>query len=234
MKIAIVIPARLDSKRFPNKLIQPYNDTTILQYVHNICSATEYDTYVATEDEQIASLFTYNTIQASGNNGTERCANAARNIGYDGIINVQGDFVGVTPELITAVARELSKQMRGSGRTVITAHDTLADADINDRNNVKVILARPHSHTPIRGTSAVDDVLWFTREPISYGEHHFGIYGYQKSDLEYYMDFTESAAETSESLEQLRWLEIGFKFKSIHYYLDNPVSSINVAEDLKK
>lgn len=214
IRTAIIIPARLASTRFPAKLIRPIHGIPLVEHVYLICVESGLDTYIATEDTDIAELFPYNVIRASGNNGTERCMNAAKKLDYDFFINVQGDFVGVTADVITGVRQMLIEH---SG-AIVTAH-----TDNPAPNDVNIILQE--FSDPAQAT-------WFTRAQVSYGYKHLGIYGFSKTNLMDYNQHFPSEAEKAEHLEQMRWMDMGVPMLSVEAE-NMAVSDINTPDDLE-
>lgn len=99
--LAILIPARYNSSRFPGKMLELFDGIPLVRRVYNTCVSTGIDTYVLTDDERIASVVP-NSIMTSSEcaNGTERCASVVDRLDYSSFINVQGDMIDVTPNMI--------------------------------------------------------------------------------------------------------------------------------------
>ena len=224
--VAIIIPARLDSKRFPNKPLALIDGVPMIKHVHDICQGTiGAHVYVATEDEEIAQLFDYNVINASGHNGTARCMNAAKHLDYDVIINVQGDFVGVTPIII----EDVIEHTKNNPDSVVTAHTPM---DVFNPNDVHIIQRRPKTTEELISPLHTDAV-WFTRNHIQYGDKHLGIYGFSRELLMRYGDCVAGENEIAERLEQIRWIDMGIPFKSVYGWSSAPVLDINSPSDLE-
>lgn len=220
IRTAIVIPARLESTRFPNKLLSDMEGMTLIERVYETCEKTGLPVYVATDSEDIADLFPFNVIVTFSKcrNGTERVAAAATQLGYDRYINVQGDMIGATVPMIMDHAESPILER------VNTTVTELFKVDIADPNTVKVIKTSEHAH-------------WFTRQPMPYADKHLGIYSYSSNLLKRYAEvIDETTGEVAEKLEQLRWLQsinepIYLKY---HKRVHNRIYSIDTPDDLIK
>lgn len=217
MTTAILIPARYASTRFPGKMMAKLNGVPLVEHVYNKCAATGLDTYVLTDHQDI-----YNYLGASkclwtteAENGTERCMQVIDEVlQYDRYINVQGDMPDITPEIIFAVEGELKKNS-----DVATAYTTMDFNLRNDPNSVKMIHNRGRAH-------------WFLRASLMYGDHHLGIYGYNREAKIMYTTSTKFVEEDIEKLEQLRWIQNGIKIGVVEVEFDG--IEINTPEDLEK
>ena len=215
MNTAIVIPARLASTRFPNKMLAELNGVPLIQHVFNRCKETELPTYVVTPDKEIVEVIgKENTILVGdAENGTARCALAADYINYANFINVQGDMPDITAKIITDVARLLGKY------GVVTAYTKMTDEQRNDPNTVKIL----HNNRTAK---------WFGRGITGYGDHHLGIYGYRNHVLNDYGNLERYPEEEIEQLEQLRWIQNDVKMGVVEVEFNG--IEINTEEDLDK
>jgi 3-deoxy-manno-octulosonate cytidylyltransferase (CMP-KDO synthetase) len=194
---AIVIPARIDSTRLPGKMLLPLNGVPLIKYVYNKCQGAGFDTFVLTDSRRVAHLFPYSNVVYTGDadNGTDRCCQALEDKKldkYNRIINVQGDMPDITPEIIRRVEWQLNYHQ------LSTAYTTMTEEQRADPNSVKVIHNREHVH-------------WFGRGITGYGDHHLGVYGYRRDVLEMYKHLPACPEENIEKLEQLRWLQHGYR-----------------------
>jgi len=220
-KTAIIIPARIDSTRYPEKmLVKVDNMHCLVQRVKHWCDcAHDPDhVYVATDSKKIASLFPDNVIMTSEScrNGTERIVEAMyalEKMGkhYNKFINVQGDMID--PPITTF--RDISNLL--DYNDVVTVVAPMEDKDRNNPNSVKAI---HNGH----------QAQWFCRAPLNYGDWHLGIYGYTKPALAQYPFLEIMRPELEESLEQLRWLNNNVKI-AITYTEEN-AEEINTPLDL--
>lgn len=215
MKTAIVIPARLESTRFPEKMLAKVTkEHSLIQRVHHWCCCfhDKEDVYVATDSKKIASLFPGKSILTSSNcvNGTARVAEAAKDLDYENIINVQGDMIDVPPVFDMLIGRLLNYD-------VATVYTHFNDKQRQDPNSVKMV----HN---------LMTAQWFARGITGYGDWHLGIYAYKKSALMAYNYLTVYEPEMYESLEQLRWLQNGYQIGVVH--TNEPTAEINTKEDL--
>ena len=216
MTTAILIPARYNSSRFPGKMMEKLNGVPLVEHVYNICAATGLDTYVLTDHQDI-----YNYIGANrclmtqdAENGTERCMQVIDEVlQYDRYINVQGDMPDITEDIIRAVEKELQRS------DVSTAYTPMDFNLRSDPNSVKMIHSRGRAH-------------WFLRASLTYGDHHLGVYGYNREAKAMYNASTKYIEEDIEKLEQLRWIQNGMRIGAVEVEFDG--IEINTPEDLEK
>lgn len=216
MTTAILIPARYASTRYPGKMLAELNGVPLVEHVYNRCAATGLDTFVLTDHQSI-----YNHMGASkcimtkdAENGTERCMQVIDEVlQYDRYINVQGDMPDITEDIIRKVEIELERS------DVATAY-TPMDLDLrNDPNSVKMIHSRGRAH-------------WFLRASLTYGDHHLGVYGYNREAKAMYNASSKYAEEDIEKLEQLRWIQNGVKIGVVEVAFNG--IEINTPQDLER
>jgi 3-deoxy-manno-octulosonate cytidylyltransferase (CMP-KDO synthetase) len=216
MTTAILIPARYASTRFPGKMMAKLNDVPLVEHVYNRCAATGLDTYVLTDHREIYNYLGGRRciITQEADNGTERCMQVIDEIlNYDRYINVQGDMPDITEDIIRSVEEELERS------DVATAY-TPMNLDLrNDPNSVKMIHSRGRAH-------------WFLRASLTYGDHHLGVYGYNREAKAMYTASRKFVEEDIEKLEQLRWIQNGIKIGVVEVEFDG--IEINTPEDLEK
>lgn len=215
MKVAILIPARMESTRFPGKALVDILGTSLIMRVYHqaMKSWASPDVYVATDSPDIANHVTSNggkvILTASHHiSGTDRIIEAASKIDADIIINVQGDEPLIDPEQINQLITLLQRDMVLIG-TMCTPIYT--STELFDYNVVKLVKTNS------------DKVLYFSRQAIpahrdlKYEEwinnaqyyKHLGIYGFKKLALDAIKALPPSRLENAESLEQLKWLDNG-------------------------
>lgn len=230
---AIIIPARLNSSRLPRKLL--LDDTGFPLIWHTIKRALESFTaeivLVATEDDELADIVSgfglsnvYCTLTPPCKSGTERVAWVVENTNwfsdcFDYVVNFQGD----EPDLPGSLADELIEELRSDNMidvaTVVTSgnHDDYISASV-----VKAVLDH-------RGNA-----MYFSRSPIPYGlpnggcYNHFGIYAYRREFLLAVPALPPGSLD-SECLEQLQWLQSGFRVKTIEK--ESLEIGVNTAEE---
>lgn len=214
MTTAILIPARLASTRFPNKMLAELNGVPLVKHVYNKCKSFGYDTYVLTESWDIVDLIPDHAILTRENheNGTSRCMEVIDKVlEYDRYINVQGDMPDITHDIIKAVEKELQHS------EISTAYTVMDFNKRQDPNTVKLIHTRNRAH-------------WFCRASLSYGDHHLGVYGYNREAKIMYSSSIKFPEEDIEKLEQLRWIQNGFRIGVAEVEFDG--LEINTPEDL--
>jgi len=231
MNIAAIIPARYGSTRFPGKPLALIDGIPMIErVVRRVESAGVVDrVVVATDDKRIEKLvmrFGREVVMTSNKcvNGTERCVEALNKLSPrpDAIINVQGDEPLVHPDQL----KELVRLINLPDTSIATlAHPMKAsEKGREDKNCVKVV-------RDLQGCAVL-----FTRNPIPDANEpwlqHVGLYAYTSNTLEEIVQLQPTESEKRESLEQLRWLEHGWK---ISLGLTNhQTPSVDTPEDLEK
>jgi len=213
MTTAILIPARLNSTRFPNKMFAKLQGKTLIEHVYEKCKNTKYDTYVLTEDREIKNLIPNSILTPKCSNGTERCMRVIdADLRYDRYINVQGDMPDISPRIIESVEKSLEHH------DISTAYTPMSRSRRQDPNSVKLIHSGGYAH-------------WFCRASLNYGDHHIGVYGYTKESKVIYENSIKYKEEELEQLEQLRWIQNNVKIGVTCVEFDG--IEINTALDLE-
>lgn len=217
MRLAIIIPARFASTRFPGKPLHPLAGKPMIQHVWERAheAAAGADVAIATDDIRIqeAALAFGARVEMTRPDhpsGTDRIIEVIqRNPAWDGVINVQGDEPLISPALIARLMDALSAD---ATLDMVTAAVPVEDSSLAaDPNVVKVV------------TGVTGDALYFSRAPIPWDRAtgtgcprflwHKGIYGYRREFLMRYRDWAPSPLEKLEQLEQLRALENGARIR---------------------
>ncbi len=235
VKIAVVIPARYASTRFPRKPLFPLAGKPMIQHVWERASKAKgiERVIIATEDERIGaecdSFGAECVITSEGcRSGTDRVAEVAKKrlAGFTHIINVQGDEPLIAPATIAKLAREMSADK--SVRMITAANVFAPGEDMQNPNSVKVVVDR------------AGDALYFSRSPIPYERtetkglryfRHQGIYGYTMELLIQFVKWKPTLLEKAESLEQLRALENGVKIRVVE--VKHASLGVDTPEDAK-
>ncbi len=208
--VAVIIPARYASTRFPGKPLAMLCGRPMIQHVYEKAAASDADIVaVATDDERIydaVSAFGGTAVMTSSEHpsGTDRIAEAAAalDIRPEIIVNVQGD----EPLIPTSVINDLIAVMERAGGPEMATVAVPAVRGSMTENNVKVVFGAD-------GTA-----LYFSRCEIPFVRSggsdagvylHWGIYAYRRSALERFVKLPPGRLEMSEKLEQLRALENG-------------------------
>lgn len=217
MKSICVIPARYSSTRLPGKPLKDICGRPMICRVWERASRAKSlaEVIVATDDERILSAVEKNfgkamMTRADHKTGTDRLAEVAEKFSdAEVVVNVQGDEPLIEPSLIDELVALFVADKNLQMATVATE---LTDADeMKNPNNVKVVLDKNN------------DALYFSRSLIPFPRNvgkskifkHIGIYAYRRNFLLAYAKMEPTPLEQSESLEQLRALENGFKIRVI-------------------
>ena len=239
MNVLGIIPARFKSSRFPGKALVDVAGKTMVQRVYEQAEKARGLTrvVVATDDQRI-----YDHIHEIGGkacmtgkqhpNGTDRCREAAAltHEKFDFVVNIQGDEPFIDPRQIDELTTGLTQEVQIATQAKVIENPQ----KLMDTNCVKVLI--DHS----------GNAIYFSRSPLPYQRNipieqwliafeyyqHIGIYAYRSDILNEITTIPQSALERAEGLEQLRWLENGYKIKVLKtkyqaYGIDTP-------EDLKQ
>jgi 3-deoxy-manno-octulosonate cytidylyltransferase (CMP-KDO synthetase) len=234
--VVAVIPARYASTRFPGKLMASIAGKPMIQWVweRTQTARSVTRTIVATDDERIRK-----GVESFGGeaqmtrpehrSGTERIAEVAARVEGEIFVNVQGDEPLLEPGAVDAAVAALLEEPPASVATVATPIQTASD--IVDPNVVKTVL-------DFEGYA-----LYFSRAPIPWvrdevhrvhARHlkHLGLYVFQRSALLEFPTLPQGDLERVEQLEQLRWLENGWKIRVAEVPYDSV--SVDVPEDIAR
>lgn len=233
MKFLGVIPARYGSTRFEGKPLELIHGKTMIEWVYKRTLLSNLDkVVVATDDERIEKVvksFGGEVIMTSKSHetGTDRIAEVAKVYNdFDVIVNVQGDEPLIESSMINSLMEPFNNEPNLKMATLKYRLDSMEDVD--NTNNVKVI------------TDKNDYAMYFSRSPIPFPRKlneniyfkHIGVYAYKKDFVLEYAKMPQTALEVSESLEQLRVLENGYKIKVIE--TKHKVLGVDTPEDLVK
>ena len=239
MNVIGVIPARYDSSRFPGKPLVDIGGKSMIQRVYEQCSKSTSlnKLIVATDDQRIADhvkLFGGNVTLTSINHqsGTDRCAEVANNYPeFDFLINIQGDEPMINPDQIDL----LCKCFDNPNASIATLVKKISsNEELFNENTPKVILNK-NSEAILFSRTAIPFLRGKARENWieQYTFYkHIGIYGFKTETLKILSNLPLSALESAEALEQLRWIENGYR---IHAAItDQESQAIDTPEDLEK
>lgn len=241
MKAVAIIPARLESKRLPRKVLREVGGRPLIRWVWERTNrASLVDQVWVTTDspeiEQACRKFTENVHRSRPEHvcGTDRVAELALGLDAEIVINVQSDEPGMDPSIVDGVVRlfdDPAVRMASAAAPIATVEELL------DPNIVKCVQDR------------AGDALYFSRSPIPWPrEHpprgtgplpegtfafkHLGIYGYRRDALQELAALPPTPLEGLESLEQLRAQEHGWKIRILEQSYDGV--DVDTEEDLEK
>lgn len=241
MKFISIIPARYASSRFPAKPLADMAGKPMIQRVYEQVQKVVSEVWVATDDKRIESVVTSfggKAIMTSPDlqSGTDRIYAAYKNIDSDAdvIINIQGDEPFVQPSQIEAVMRCFDTD----DVQIATLVKPFCKEDGFD------VLFNPNSPKVVINKD--NEAIYFSRSIIPYirdvhhtkwlDKHtfykHIGMYAYRTDILKQITSLPQSSLEKAESLEQLRWIENGYRIKV--GYTDIETIGIDTPEDLQR
>jgi 3-deoxy-manno-octulosonate cytidylyltransferase (CMP-KDO synthetase) len=233
MKKIALIPARYAATRFPGKLMQLLGDKTVIRHTYDNTVATGlFDEVLVVTDSDII----YNEIVSHGGmarmsvkeheSGSDRIAEAAKDMEVEIIVNVQGDEPFVKKEPL----EKLLQQFDDPSVQVASLMQAITDRnDMMDPNFVKVVVDKKMNS------------LFFSRSVIPYPRdknvpavyyEHIGIYAFRKQALLSFIQWPVSALEATEKIECLRYLENGIPLRMV--VVDYMGVEIDTPEDLEK
>ena len=219
MKFIGIIPARYASTRFPGKPLALLGGKPVIQHVYEKVAAVLEAAYVATDDERI-----YDVVKSFGGqvvmtrtdhkSGTDRIEEAIEKIGgeWDVVVNVQGDEPFVAKSQLDTICHcfdDPTTQIATLGKPFESMEA------VQNPNSPKIVVdnmgfAMYFSRSVIPYVRGKEKSSWLTHYPFL---KHLGIYAYRKDGLRQITQLPQSSLEIAESLEQLRWVQNGFKIK---------------------
>ena len=240
MKFIGIIPARYASTRFPGKPLADLGGKTMIERVYERAKAVIGDVAVATDDERI-----FKAVEAFGGkavmtstehrSGTDRCLEAYHKLGSDAdvVINIQGDEPFIAPSQLRSLMESFDNRSVELASLARPFEASRGFDALFDPNTVKVVM---------------DDsmnAIYFSRSIIPYVRNHdwknwlkyaqfythVGLYGYRADVLEKICRLPQSSLEIAESLEQLRWIQNGYKIRMS--LTDEPTIGIDTPADLE-
>ena len=242
MKFIADIPARYASTRFPGKPLAILGGKTVIERVYEQVKKVIDDVYVATDDERIrkdVEAFGGNAVMTSPDHksGTDRIEEAVEKIGgeVDVVVNVQGDEPFIHESQIRSVCdcfNDSSTQIATLGKPFGRNPDDIKA--IENPNSPKIAVSKEgfalyFSRSVIPFCRGIERNLWPESFPYL---KHIGLYAYRREVLREVTQLPQGELEKAESLEQLRWLENGYKIKV--GLTDIETVGIDTPEDLVK
>ncbi len=213
----IIIPARLNSSRFENKILV---DILGLPMVIRTAKQVENldDVVIATDSQEVIDLAKSYNIKAimtstSHQSGTDRINEAVNILNLDEnevVINVQADEPFIEPEVVQAVIDTVKKNTNDFN--MVSCYKEISSELADDPNHVKVVLDNN------------SDAIYFSRSKVPYHRDHYenssykghlGIYGFTKKSLNHFCTLLETPLENIEKLEQLRAVAQGLKISMV-------------------
>lgn len=229
-----VIPARYSSTRLPGKPLEQIGGKSMIQRVfeRSLHAFNADELYIATDDERIfnhVKTFTQNVLMTSDQhtNGTERVAEVVSILNFEGVvINIQGDEPFIDPIAVTQVINAFSN----SSTEIASLYRKCENMNEIESDSVIKVVIDYHGNA-----------LYFSRAPIPYYRdvqqekiyyRHVGLYGFTSDVLTKLVRLPVSDLERAESLEQLRWLENGFRIKMTETHHQS--ESVDTQQDLTR
>jgi len=237
---AIIVPCRLESTRFPRKLLHPIKDKPLVLWVAEriTAQAPDYPLWFAVDHELLAECIEgagFRAIMTSAlhQSGTDRIAEANRTVRASYVINVQAD----EPLVTGAQLQALAKLVQGDCPVATLCTPFKRVVDFYNTNQVKVVMSQngralyfSRSRMPFsRDLGLTIDDAWVVANPCY---KHLGLYAYRADFLENFVRMAPGKLEQIEKLEQLRVLENGYPIAI--GVTEDPTIGVDTPEDAKK
>lgn len=243
MKILALIPARYASTRFPAKPLALLAGKPIIQHVYErVNRLFPGTTYVATDDERIAACVTefggqYIMTGTHHRSGTDRCYEAltkAPGGPFDIVINIQGDEPFIHESQLITIAEAFNDARTQIATLVKPFSPDAGLSALQNPNSPKVVVSPDNralyfSRSVIPYLRGVNEDEWLATHTFY---KHIGLYAYRPDVLGEITRLPQSPLEKAESLEQLRWLEAGYRISV--GYTDVETIGIDTPDDLRK
>ena len=226
----IIIPARMASNRFPNKILADINGLPMV--IATAARVSELDRVVIATDSQevieLANEYGYEAVMTGTHHqsGTDRINEASLGLDIDEdevIVNVQADEPFIEPDVV----KKVIECVKNSDCFMASCYKLIDKSFADDPNHVKVI------------TDVNENAIYFSRSKIPYDreEHldyygHLGIYGFTKKSLKEFCELEAAPLENIEKLEQLRAIYHGKKIAMVR--VESESFGIDTKEDLKR
>ncbi len=220
-----VIPGRLNSTRFPKKIVYPLNGKSIIQHVYDNAKESSLLNHLVIAIDSMETLSHINkdtetVLTSQGHeSGTDRVAEVAGKFNCDVVINIQGDEPNIDAQLIDNLIGLFDNPQVEMASVAST---DLSNDDLSNPNVVKVSLDEENNAHTFERTVDNKDMQYF---------RHIGIYAYRKKTLEKFTNLEQSESEKKWKLEQLRALDNNIAIKLL--ISDFQHRSIDVKDDLK-
>lgn len=238
MNFTAIIPARYASTRFPGKPLALLGNKPVIQHVYEQATSVLSEVWVATDDDRIREAvkkFGGRVVmtRADHKSGTDRIEEAAEKTGTqaDVVINIQGDEPFVQPSQIKTLMQLFDNADTQIG--TLGKHFENIEA-VNNPNSPKIVtdkqgFALYFSRSVIPYIRGAQDNEWLSHFPFL---KHLGLYAYRRKVLHEITQLPQSPLEIAESLEQLRWLENGYRIRV--GLTDVETVGIDTPEDLQR
>jgi 3-deoxy-manno-octulosonate cytidylyltransferase (CMP-KDO synthetase) len=236
MKIIAMIPARYAATRFPYKLMQPLGGKTVIRMTYENTVATNLfdDVFVVTDHQIIFDEITNHGGKAimsiaQHESGSDRIAEAVKDLEVDVVLNVQGDEPFVSKHMLQKLVHIFIDDETQKIQVASPIKKITDPAQITNPNIVKVVVDKNM------------DSLLFSRSVIPYHREqsitpvyyeHIGVYAFRKKALMQFTTWKMTPLEAAEKIECLRYLENGVQLRMV--ITEGEVFKIDVPEDLLK
>ena len=203
----IIIPARLASTRFPNKVLADIGGLPMVvrtakrvQHLDDVVVACDDEKIIATCEEYNIKAMLTSTTHKSGTDRIHECANILKLDDDEIIVNVQADEPFIEPDVVNSLMLKLKKLQKDKSDFIMgSCYNAINNESAQDPNLVKVVLDE-HSNA-----------IYFSRSLVPYNRSgnatyfgHIGIYGFSKKSLSEFCSLSDAPIEDIEGLEQLR------------------------------
>ncbi len=237
--ITILIPARMESSRFPGKPLAPIEGLPMIVYCAKNAIDTGLKTYVCTDSKEIKTVCDLYNIKSfltqEFNTGTDRIASVIEKINCEYVINLQGDEPLIDTNSLNNFINEM-KILEQEDDLIISGVSSVKSEQAFDPNNVKCAILQKSNY-----------IQYFSRKPLLNSDEtsnlssyykQLGLYGMSKESLKKFTSMKQGTLELAEKVELMRWLEDRNKIYAAiidcdSISVDTPQDLVDVIEKLK-
>lgn len=231
LKIGIVIPARLESERLPNKVLLNFLDKPMIEHVwrRSQMIKNKVDTVIATDSNEIARLcesFKARTLMTSSKhiNGLSRVGEVAKRLNWDFYLILQADEILIEPESLDQLIKSIKMKPQINFFNLVTNLSNFSE--LMDPNIVKCLIREDRS---IMHIFRISGMVSPPEIQMEYTQKICGVYAISKNALMKITNTPIQKIEKSESIEQMKIIELGLDIFGVQ--VDRNYPSVNTAAD---
>ena len=230
MRSVVLIPARLESSRFPAKALAPILGIPMVILCAQNASASGLPTFVCTDNDLICKtceLYDIKFVKTPPfNTGTDRVHWAADQLDFSFIINLQGDEPLISPSAIKSIADNI-ESADPDHLSIFNGLSSLSPNKSFDPNNVKAVINDSNKIVFLSRKSIINST---SDSPSTLFLKQLGLYAFTKKSLDYFAKMPQCRIELNENIEMMRWLNHSLPLNGL--LLDTPSISVDTPEDL--
>ena len=232
-KITILIPARMDSKRFPGKPLAPIDGIPMIVYCARNAIDTGLDVFVCTDSKEIKTVCELYNIKSiiteECDTGTDRISLAADKLRTDYVINLQGDEPLIDKNSLKEIINMIPI-LKEKKDCIINGVNSIGSEEAFDPNNVKCALINNNRQVQYLSRKPLLNDIESQNKKCYYKQ--LGLYAMTYKTLKEFSDLPKGKIESAEKVEMLRWIENGYTILSC--LIKKETISVDTPQDLVK